>query len=108
MMNVLKHKGTDKFVELVEGDITKTVPEYVKNHPELKISLLNVDVDIYEPTVTILEHLYPRIEKGGVLILDDYGVFPGEAAAVDNYFCDKNVQIQKFSFCMKPCYIRKP
>lgn len=67
MVKVLKHKGCDKFVELVPGDICETVPKYVKDHPELKISLLNLDTDIYEPAVTILEHLYPRIERGGFL-----------------------------------------
>jgi hypothetical protein len=107
LSNVLKHKGIDKNIELIEGDITKTVPEYVKNNPELKISLLNLDTDIYEPAVTILENLYPRITNGGILVLDDYETFPGEAKAVDDYFKDKKIQIQKFSFCMTPCYVIK-
>lgn len=104
---VLEHKGINKNIELIEGDITKTVPQYISSHPELKISLLNLDVDIYEPTVTILENLFPRISKGGVLILDDYSTFPGETKAVDDYFKDKNIKIQKFSFCMTPCYLVK-
>lgn len=107
LIEVLKHKRIENDIDLVEGDITKTVPSYVKDHPELKISLLNLDTDIYEPAVTILEHLYPRIVKGGVLILDDYGVFPGETKAVDEYFKDKNMEICKFPFAMTPCYIIK-
>lgn len=107
MTRVLEYKKCDRFVELVEGDICKTVPKYLKNNPQLKISLLNLDTDIYEPAVTILENLYPRIEKGGVLILDDYGTFPGETKAVDEYFKDKNFKIYKFPFCMTPCYIIK-
>jgi len=107
MVKVLKHKGCDKFVELVPGDICETVPKYVKDHPELKISLLNLDTDIYEPAVTILEHLYPRIEKGGGLILDDYETFSGETKGIDVYFIDMNISIQKFPFCMTPCYMVK-
>ena len=107
MMEVLKHKGCDRFVDLVAGDICTTVPQYVKDHPELKVSLLNLDTDIYEPAVVILEHLYPKIETGGVLILDDYGEFPGETKAVDDYFKGKHLEIRKFSFCMTPCYIVK-
>lgn len=107
LMAVLAHKKTDQNVTLIAGDITRTVPQYVKDHPELKISLLNLDTDIYEPAVTILEHLYPRIVKGGILILDDYGTFPGETKAVDDYFKDKDVHIQKFPFCMTPSYIVK-
>lgn len=107
LYDVLHHKGINNRVELIEGDITETVPKYVKEHPDLKISLLNLDVDIYEPTVIILEHLYPRIEKGGILTLDDYGKFPGETKAVDDYFKDKNVEIKKFSFCTYPRFIIK-
>ena len=107
LMEVLKRKGVDENVELVKGDVTKTVPEYVAANPHLKISLLNLDTDIYEPAVTILKLLYPRIVKGGILILDDYGTFPGETKAVDDYFKGKNVEIKKFPFAMTPCYIVK-
>ncbi len=107
MIQVLKHKGCDRAVELVAGNICDTVPKYTSEHPELKISLLNLDADVYEPSVTILEHLYPRIERNGILILDDYGVFPGETKAVDDYFKGKNAVIRKFPFCMTPCYIVK-
>ncbi|MFT4304533.1 MAG: TylF/MycF/NovP-related O-methyltransferase [Candidatus Woesearchaeota archaeon] len=104
---VLQNKGTNSNIELIKGDISRTVPQYVLDNPHLKISLLNLDTDIYEPAVTILEHLWPRIVKGGILILDDYGTFPGETKAVDDFFKDKNIRIQKFPFCMTPCYIIK-
>ncbi|WP_330205271.1 TylF/MycF/NovP-related O-methyltransferase [Cyanobacterium sp. DS4] len=107
LQQVLQHKKTDQFIELVEGDITQTVPEYVKNHPELKISLLNLDTDIYEPAKVILECLYPKLVQGGILIIDDYGVFPGETKAVDEFFANEDVEIKKFPFCMTPCYIIK-
>ncbi|MCX5666804.1 MAG: class I SAM-dependent methyltransferase [Candidatus Omnitrophica bacterium] len=100
LLDVLKQKGLDKSVELVEGDITTTVPGYVESHPELKIALLNLDVDIYEPSTAILEHLYPRIVQGGILVLDDYGVWPGETKAVDEYFKDKKNKICKRAVIM--------
>jgi len=107
LQQVLKNKKIDKLVEIVKGDITKTIPAYIKSNPHLKISLLNLDTDIYEPAVTILEQFYPRISKGGILILDDYGVFPGETKAVDDYFQEKNVEIRKLSFANTPCYVIK-
>lgn len=107
LMDILKHKGIDKYVELVEGDITKTLPDYLKSNPGLKVSLLNLDIDLYEPSKVILECLYPRIVKGGVLLLDDYGNFPGETKAVDEYFKDKNIKIRKLPFRVLPRYIVK-
>lgn len=107
LLKLLVHKESEKNVELVEGNILQTIPDYVDKHPELKISLLNLDTDIYEPAVVILQYLFPRIIKGGVLILDDYGVFPGETQAVDEYFASQKVEIRKFPFSMTPCYVVK-
>jgi len=107
LKKVLNNKGINKSIELVVGDITNTVPSYLKEHPEFRISFLNLDTDTYEPAVTILKELYPRIVKGGVLLLDDYGTFPGETKAVDEYFKNTDVKIRKFAFCMTPCYIIK-
>lgn len=107
LMKVLNYKSCGENIELIEGDITKTVPEYLEKNPDLKISLLNLDTDIYEPAVTILEHFYPKIQSGGILILDDYDVFPGETKAVNDFFKNKNVEIRRFDFTPTPCYLIK-
>ena len=109
LQQVLAHKGVGRNVELVAGDITKTVPEYVAKHPALKISLLNLDTDIYEPAKVILEELWPRIVPGGILVLDDYAVFPGETRAADEFFAalGGNIEILKFPYAMTPCYVIK-
>jgi hypothetical protein len=44
---------------------------------------------------------------GGLLVLDDYGTFPGESDAVDEYFSDADVRIEKFPLATTPCFIRK-
>ena len=107
LQKVLKHKNIEQNIELVKGNICKTLPKYVKEHSELKISLLNLDTDIYDPAVVILEHLWPRIVKGGVLLVDDYGIFPGENKAVDEFFKDKKVKLNKFPYCRTASYIVK-
>mgnify|MGYP003649580854 CR=1 FL=1 len=100
-------KGINENLELIKGDICETIPKYIEKEPSLKISLLNLDPDIYEPSVTTLEYLWPRIVKGGVLILDDYGKFTGETTAVDDYFKGMDVEIKKFPYCQYPSYIVK-
>lgn len=106
MVKVMKKKKLNDIVELVPGNITKTVPEYIRKNPRQKISLLNLDVDIYDPSKIILEYLYPRISKGGILVLDEYGSFPGETKAIDDFF-NKNPRIEYLPFCKSPCYIIK-
>jgi hypothetical protein len=108
LIQVLKHKGIEQNVELVKGDVNVTIPHYVKDHPYLRISLLNIDVDVYEPTKTALECLYPLVVNGGIIILDDYcGLFPGANKAVEDYLKHKKHKIKRFPFCVSPCYLIK-
>ena len=106
MSHSLERRGLGGNVELIAGDICETVPAYVRDNPELVISLLNLDTDLYEPAVVILEHFWERIVPGGVLILDDYGMFPGETTAVDEFFGGKP-KLLKLPFAMSPCYLVK-
>jgi hypothetical protein len=50
---------------------------------------LRLDTDWYESTKIELEILYPLLEPGGILIIDDYGHFSGARKAVDEYFKNK-------------------
>lgn len=104
--NVLKFKNIRNY-ELIKGDIVQTVPEYCTNNPQLKIALLHIDTDIYEPAVTILEYFWDRMVSGGVIIFDDYAIFPGETKAVDDFFASRNVIIEKLPICHTPSFVIK-
>lgn len=93
--------------ELIKGDINQTIPVYARTNPQLKIALLHIDTDTYEPAVTILENLYDRVVCEGIVVLDDYGTFPGETKAVDEFFNDKKVTVQKLPFYHIPAFIVK-
>jgi O-methyltransferase len=69
-------------LHLVRGRVEDTLPEHA---PE-QLALLRLDTDWYESTRHELEHLYPRLVEGGVLIVDDYGHWAGARKAVDEYF----------------------
>ena len=108
MRRVLDNKG-HKNVELVAGNIVETSVEYAREHPELKIALLHIDTDVYEPARAALEAFYPCIVRHGLVVLDDYGTFPGETRAVDDYFADSAVEIRKLSVSHHiPAFIIKP
>ena len=74
-------------VEYVRGPVEKTVPDEA---PE-KLALLRLDTDWYESTRHELEHLWPRLVPGGVLIIDDYGDWQGARKAVDEYFSESQL-----------------
>tara|TARA_R110002073_G_scaffold72537_1_gene177597 strand:- start:623596 stop:624267 length:672 start_codon:yes stop_codon:yes gene_type:complete len=102
----LDAKGFSNF-ELIEGDIKNTIPDFIKNNPSLKIAMLHIDVDVYEPTKIILESLWDKVVKGGVLMLDDYGTVAGETNAVDEFFKNKKIKIKKPKYYHIPSYIIK-
>lgn len=91
-------------VVLVKGDIEKTVPQFVKEHPGLRISLLHFDCDVYRPTKKALECLWPLVVKGGVVLFDEYGIRPweGESMAVDEFFKGQNIAIRRFDWAPNP------
>jgi hypothetical protein len=66
-------------VRLVEGPVEVTLPQHA---PE-EIALLRLDTDWYASTAVEMEHLYPRLARGGVLVIDDYGHYAGARKAVD-------------------------
>jgi len=79
---VLSTGYPEKRVHLVRGPVEQTLPAQAPQ----RISLLRLDTDWYESTRHELEHLYPRLVAGGVLIVDDYGHWQGCRRAVDEYF----------------------
>lgn len=103
---LLDKQGLNKNVDIVKGDILVTLNDYVEKNPHLKISLLHIDVDLYEPTKVILEKLYDRVTTGGIIIFDDYGAFAGTNKAVDDFFKNK-AEIKKLPYSHAISYIVK-
>lgn len=88
--------------QLIKGRVQDSLPGFLEANPGLRICILHLDMDIYEPTLFALEHLYDRVVPGGVVILDEYGIPPweGEARAVEDFFGkDKLPDIRKLDFC---------
>jgi O-methyltransferase len=77
----------DEQIRFIKGKVEDTLRDGA-NVPD-RIALLRLDTDFYESTKSELETLYPRLVKGGVLIVDDYGYWRGAKLAVDEYF-EKN------------------
>lgn len=69
-------------IHLVKGRVEETIPSEA---PE-RIAILRLDTDWYESTLHELEHLFPRLARGGILIIDDYGHWRGAREAADEFF----------------------
>jgi hypothetical protein len=73
----------DKVI-LVKGDANATIPQFIEKNQHLLVSLLYLDFDLYEPTVTALKHFVPRMPKGAIIAFDEVNnpSWPGETKAL--------------------------
>lgn len=83
-------------VELVEGWVQHTLPEYVDKID--KIAVLRLDMHIYYPTKIALEYLFDKVVEGGVVVIVDWKL-DGVRLACEEYF-----ESTKY----KPTYIGVP
>jgi hypothetical protein len=72
-------------IHFIRGKVEDTIPGQA---PE-SIALLRLDTDWYESTRHELEHLFPRLSPGGILIIDDYGDWQGARKAVDEFIANR-------------------
>lgn len=84
-------------IELCKGYIPESLSKYDRG----KISLMNIDLDIYQPTLDSLRFFWPMLQKGGVMMLDEYDFgkdlekWPGAKIAVDEFCEEVEIEVQK-------------
>jgi hypothetical protein len=91
--------------DLVAGDIFETLPKYLELHPHLRIAMLHLDLDVYEPTKFVLAHLGDRMVNSGVVLIDDYGTVSGATRAVDEWNVRHHRTIRKLSISHIPAFV---
>lgn len=87
-------------VNLIKGDATKTIPQFIDDNPHILVSLLFMDFDIYEPTKVALEHFLPRMPKGAIVAFDelDNPQWPGETLAMLEAHGRRPLRIERLEF----------
>jgi hypothetical protein len=106
LLELLRVYDQDRFlghipkVQLIRGDASKTIPEFVQQNRHLLVSMLFIDLDLYEPTKAALEHILPRMPKGSILAFDelDNPIWPGETEALLETMQLNRLRIQRFDW----------
>ena len=106
LIELLRVYDQDRFlghipkVQLIRGDATETIPEFVQLNRHLLVSLLFIDLDLYEPTKAALEHILPRMPKGSIIAFDelDNPIWPGETEALMEKMPLNRLKLQRFDW----------
>lgn len=93
-------------VELIKGDVTKSLPEFFRQNPQVIPALVHLDMDLYAPTKCALELLLPRMPKGGVVVFDELNLkdFPGETAAFLEVLSANSIALKRLPYCSRISY----
>lgn len=93
----------------IEGWFEETIPHFVKDVflENDGISILRLDGDLYNSTYVCLKYLYPKVIKGGLVIVDDIQL-PGCEQAVNDYFKDTNQILPGRTWIDGTVYFHKP
>ncbi len=90
VQDAIRSTGYDeRLINYVKGPVEETLP----GHAPSSIALLHLDTDWYESTKHELRHLFPRLNVGGVLLIDDYGHWEGARKAVDEYIAENRLPL---------------
>ncbi|MDC0939996.1 macrocin O-methyltransferase [Candidatus Pelagibacter sp.] len=99
-------------IEIIKGDVIKTIPIFFKKNYKKKIMAINFDLDLYQPYKIALPFVWKNLSKGGYIHLDEFYSlkFPGPRIATTD-FLKKNNLIVKYNKTRKGefirCYIKK-
>jgi hypothetical protein len=95
-------------IELIKGDVMKTLPEFLEKNKGTIVSLLYLDLDLYEPTKFAIKQLWDRIPKGGIVVFDEAIMrdWAGESIALQETLGIGNYKLIKIPY-LKQFYIVK-
>jgi hypothetical protein len=87
-------------VHLIKGDVVETIPKFLTENPHVVVSLLFLDMDLFEPTKKALEMFLPRMPKGAVVAFDelDNPMWPGETLALAESIGINKLSIRRFEW----------
>ena len=116
--NVLKTGFSNTSLQGVKELVGEKNTSYVKGFfPESlnqvaglsQLALVHLDCDLEAPFKAALEYFYPRLQKGGFLIMHDYSslCWPGATKAIDRFFSDKPEFVIPIPDKSGTCVIRK-
>lgn len=82
---------------LVAGDVMQTLEPYLDAHPHELVSMLHLDLNLYQPTRYVLDKIWERVFRGTLVIIDEINcpAIPGETIALREFLDLKGVALRR-------------
>lgn len=89
---VCNNNDNKKYLECIKGYFPDSITDKIRKD---KFCFVHLDCDLYKPIAAGLSFFWPRLSKGGVIIIHDYssGSYKGCTLAVDEFRKKNNISI---------------
>lgn len=108
LLNIIKWQKLEDIAIVEDMDVTKCLKEFVEERPYLRFKLLYIDCGIEEVMEASYKYLWPRLVKGGVLLMDHFNcsTSPTESGIIQKYIGNNIVRQMPFArqpagYCIK-------
>jgi hypothetical protein len=97
-------------IELIKGDLVETAGAFIQSHPGVIFRIVHLSVNLYMPTISVLQSFWPRLSKGGVVVIHGMNYTPGATKALYDFFEKMEIeapQVRVVECCPNVTYIIK-
>jgi hypothetical protein len=109
LMRLIQAQKLDHIIHIHRLDLRTDLTQFFNENEYMQFKLVFLDAGLYEIVKSCLEHFWPRLTSGGVLIFDQFNheLGPGETRAIKEFMPDARIQTLPFSW-MPTAYVLKP
>lgn len=108
ILDATLHKAGFNNFELHKGNVCHTLPNFLDKNPGFRVSIVNFDMDVEEPTLIAMEALWDRLVPGGYFLFDEYAFKEWtESNAVDEFCRKHGYQIETTRYFAPSAFLRK-
>ena len=108
LLKVIKYQNIDNVCFVHKLNVITDFEKFFEDNPHFYYKMVFLDAGFYDVVKKSIEVLWPRLNKGGILVLDQFGheLSPGEAMAVKELLPDQKIRTINNSW-MPNAYIIK-
>lgn len=94
LRELIRLQDLDSTIKIHNMDAITGFPKFFEDHPHLRFKLIFIDSGTYEVTAASIKALWPRLNKGGIMVFDQYvnEVAPGETRAISELLPEEIIQ----------------
>ncbi len=107
--HLIEAQQLEHIVHIHKLDLRTGLAQFFDKNRYMQFKLVFLDVGLYDVVTSCLQHFWPRLTSGGVMIFDQFNheLAPGETRAVKEFMPEAKIKSLPFGW-MPTAYVIKP